>query len=153
MLEVRPLARYVDLELVCSATPILHQPCAIAGFELPRIQISVCRFGSEDLGRGARIDTGNAQSMIRAGDHHVRSLLLPCPPHGRVGLPGLILPAPLRQRPVPGEAGHARGPQEIAALHIRGIECDAVRNQHDADSSTARATPSSNFRFLCDRLP
>ena len=73
--------------------------------------------------------------------------------HGRVGLPGLILPAPLCQRPVPGEAGHARGPQEIAALHIRRLERDAVRNQHDADSSTARATPSSNFRFLCDRLP
>ena len=85
----------------------------------------------------------------------LRRLRQACPGHPIRGvrLAGRMLPAPLRQRPVPGSAGRPRGPQEIVALAVRRIERDAMRDQHDPDSSTARATPSSSLRFLCDRLP
>ena len=69
-----------------------------------------------------------------------------------IGLRG-ILALPLAQRPVPRKPRRPRSAGKIGPLLVGGVQRDAVGDQHDADSSTARATPSSSFWFLWLREP
>ncbi|MCY1234153.1 hypothetical protein D9M72_467270 [compost metagenome] len=67
--------------------------------------------------------------------------------------PRRVLAPPLGQRPVPRQARHAGCAGEIGPLLVGRVQRDAVRDQHGADASTARRTPSSSFWFRCEREP